>query len=225
MLRLAVLVLLAAALSPAIAASHDIPSAATLIGGDNIDGPAVESEPSLSIPKAVANGPTRLLRLEAELEHVETSKQHGGALKEHQSPTEHESEETEMKKRMEGQQHHRGRRQRSDGMRIQGRRLQNGDPTDFVNLLSSMADTPPDEWSGEEWAVGLALLVLGVVGLFCCACMCLIPMCCGGRRGGGGGGGCLQDLLMCFCCWELCCRGGEDIGECCGGGMYQGDLV
>mmetsp|Transcript_35422 Transcript_35422/g.65084 ORF Transcript_35422/g.65084 Transcript_35422/m.65084 type:complete len:214 (-) Transcript_35422:155-796(-) len=108
---------------------------------------------------------------------------------------------------------------------LKSRMLQNGDPTDLVEFLSKLADTPPDEWSGEQWVVVLAMVLLGVVGLCCCTCLCLLPMCCGRRPEGGGGGGCLQDLLVCFCCWELCCRGGEDIEECCAGGMYQGEYA
>eukprot|EP00567_Pseudictyota_dubia_P003604 CAMPEP_0197442004 /NCGR_PEP_ID=MMETSP1175-20131217/8117_1 /TAXON_ID=1003142 /ORGANISM="Triceratium dubium, Strain CCMP147" /LENGTH=226 /DNA_ID=CAMNT_0042972389 /DNA_START=85 /DNA_END=766 /DNA_ORIENTATION=- len=47
---------------------------------------------------------------------------------------------------------------------LKSRMLQNGDPTDLVEFLSKLADTPPDEWSGEQWVVVLAMVLLGVLG-------------------------------------------------------------
>lgn len=211
-----VFVFLAATSARILASPGGVPSQVASTGVDDRDGNAAvdlsksPAQPSISEVVAV-NGPNRLSQTSRDSEH------RGGSVR--RNALADKGDDNISKSRPEN-----GRRLTRQRPRYENgrRRLQNGDPTDLVDFLSKLADTAPDQWSGEQWAVFMALLVLGVVGLCCCTCMCLLPMCCGGQPAGGGGG-CLQDLLMCFCCWELCCRGGEDIQECCGG--YQGDYV
>jgi hypothetical protein len=73
--------------------------------------------------------------------------------------------------------------------------------------LRQLFSTPPDDWSLGQWILAAFLLLLL---LWCCGCVS------GGRRygrgyrrtSGGGLCGCLQNLLLCFCCYELCCAHG-----------------
>jgi hypothetical protein len=89
---------------------------------------------------------------------------------------------------------------------------------DIEDLLNDMATRDPSEWSGIEWVV--MMLFLGFLGWSAC-CLCAL-CCCGGcciRGGGGGGSYLLSDLLRYLCLWELCCRGGRDVAECCDYGL------
>lgn len=105
---------------------------------------------------------------------------------------------------------------------------------DISQSLKRLFATAPEAWTTGQW-IFAALILL--VALWCCGCLA-----CGRRyhRGGynyyrrssSGGGGlcaCLQNLLMCFCCYELCCRNCQDV-PCCNdnaAGEYyrQGDVV
>jgi len=92
---------------------------------------------------------------------------------------------------------------------------------DIIEFVSTLADTPMDEWSGIQFVVFFALLLLLGSLALCCCCSCL----CRGMGGGRccrGGGSCCQDILMCFCCYEICCRDGQDLDACCPGpGVYN----
>ena len=105
---------------------------------------------------------------------------------------------------------------------------------DFEDVISSLADTSPTEWTGMQWLC-LIILLLVVSTLFSCICgACCRPMRpgygygYGGRYGGGSGrgSGCLSDIFWCFCCFEWCCRDCQDVDACCdavaGSGAYQG---
>lgn len=77
---------------------------------------------------------------------------------------------------------------------------------DVEEILNDMSTKTPSEWSGLEWFV--MILFLSFLGWVAC---CLCTLCCCG----GGGGGCLSDIMGWLCCWEICCRGGRDIEDCC----------
>jgi hypothetical protein len=91
---------------------------------------------------------------------------------------------------------------------------------DVEDLLNDMANRDPSEWTGLEWFV--MILFLSFLGWAGC---CLLALCCCGGGGwcclgGRGRGGCgLSDLLCYGCLWEMCCRGGRDIDECCDYGL------
>lgn len=113
------------------------------------------------------------------------------------------------------------------------RRLPAGFDFDFNSIgeaLNGLATTPPNGWRAEQWGL-FAFLVL--VALYCCGCCACNRRRQrqgygqgypgqygpggygqGGYGGGYGGGGgksgggimsCLRNVLMCFCCYELCC--------------------
>lgn len=107
------------------------------------------------------------------------------------------------------------------------RELSATDYLDFdVNVgesLDHLFSTPMNEWTIGQWLFAVVLLCLI---LWCCGCLA----CQGGggrryyrhsyynnyrnNRGGGGGGGCcdcLRNLLLCFCCYELCCDDGQNL--------------
>mmetsp|Transcript_28520 Transcript_28520/g.62072 ORF Transcript_28520/g.62072 Transcript_28520/m.62072 type:complete len:227 (-) Transcript_28520:90-770(-) len=131
----------------------------------------------------------------------------------------------------------RGRRLRGgepNGESSSSRTLQDfeGSINDFQDVISSLADTSPTEWTGMQWLC-LIILLLVVSTLFSCICgACCRPMRPGygyGSRYGGGSGrgcGCLSDIFWCFCCFEWCCRDCQDVDACCdavaGSGAYQG---
>ena len=81
---------------------------------------------------------------------------------------------------------------------------------DVEDLLNDMATRDPSDWTGLEWFV--MILFLSLLGWAGC---CLFALCCCGGCWGGRGGCTLLDLLCYGCLWELCCRGGQDIDECC----------
>ena len=73
--------------------------------------------------------------------------------------------------------------------------------------VQEVFSTPMNEWDARQWITALILLFLI---LWCGGCVCQ------NRRryygfGGGGGGGCLQNVIMCACCYELCCRDCQDL--------------
>ena len=92
--------------------------------------------------------------------------------------------------------------------------------------LWTLLNTPIESWTSEEFLAALAILIIAVTMLCLCFCCCLIPICCsrGGSSSGygGGGGSSCKDMLLALCCFELCCRGGEDL-DCCGD--YQGEFA
>jgi len=94
----------------------------------------------------------------------------------------------------------------------------------FQESLNQVFSTAPQDWTMGQWFLAL-LMIFGV--LWCCGCLQ------GGRRyyyrqgpyGGYPGGyygrtssggccGCLQNILMCFCCYELCCADCQHV-PCC----------
>ncbi|KAL3811488.1 hypothetical protein ACHAXA_004396 [Cyclostephanos tholiformis] len=86
---------------------------------------------------------------------------------------------------------------------------------DVEDMLNDMATRDPSDWSAIEWFV--MLLFLSFLGWFGC---CLFALCCCGGCCDRGGGSCLfTDLLRYLCLWELCCRGGRDVAECCDYGL------
>ena len=101
------------------------------------------------------------------------------------------------------------------------RKLQDyeGKVHDFEDVISSLADTTPLEWTGMQWFC-LIILLSVVSTIFSCIC----GACCGccrprygygyGRRGSGGGG-CCSDIFWCLCCFEWCCRDCQDVDACC----------
>ena len=103
------------------------------------------------------------------------------------------------------------------------RKLQDyeGKVHDFEDVISSLADTTPLEWTGMQWFC-LIILLSVLSTIFSCIC----GACCGccrprygygygyGRRGGGGGG-CCSDIFWCLCCFEWCCRDCQDVDACC----------
>ena len=103
------------------------------------------------------------------------------------------------------------------------RRLQDyeGKFHDFEDVVSSLADTTPMEWTGMQWFC-LIILLSVLSTIFSCIC----GACCGccrprynygyyGGRRGGGGGGCCSDIFWCLCCFEWCCRDCQDVDACC----------
>lgn len=103
------------------------------------------------------------------------------------------------------------------------RKLQDyeGKVHDFEDVISSLADTTPVEWTGMQWFC-LIILLSVLSTIFSCIC----GACCGccrprygygygyGRRGSGGGG-CCSDIFWCLCCFEWCCRDCQDVDACC----------
>jgi len=116
------------------------------------------------------------------------------------------------------------------------RNLQVDEQIDNVReMLSNLFSTAPEAWTTGQWILAAVLLFLA---LWCCGC------CSGGRRyyrrgyhnqrgyssGGyrsshGGCCGCLQDLLMCFCCYELCCADCQDVPCCNLDPAYTGGVM
>jgi len=93
---------------------------------------------------------------------------------------------------------------------------------DFEDVISSLADTTPLEWTGMQWLCLIILLTV-LSTLFSCLCGACFGCCrprygygyYGGRRRGGGGGGRCSDVVWCLCCFEWCCRDCQDVDECC----------
>lgn len=74
------------------------------------------------------------------------------------------------------------------------------------NSVTKLFSTPINEWSLEQFALFLVLIMFIFI-LFGCVCC---GSCCGGGRGGGSG--CCADILACWCCYECCCdEGGAGI--------------
>lgn len=73
---------------------------------------------------------------------------------------------------------------------------------DVEDMLNEMSDKQPQEWSVVEWVV--FVIFLSFLG---CIASCLCVLCC------------CDNLLGCFCLWEMCCRGGRDIDACCDYGL------
>jgi len=73
------------------------------------------------------------------------------------------------------------------------------------NSVTKLFSTPINEWSLEQFALFLVLIMFVFILLGC--------MCCGScfGRGGGGGGNCLTDIIACYCCYECCCDDGPGI--------------
>ena len=142
--------------------------------------------------------------------------------------------EISSKDKVQGR-HLRGEREPNYAKTPSSRKLQDfeGGIKDFEDVISSLADTSPMEWTGMQWLC-LIILLMVVSTIFSCIC----GACCrrprygygygdgygGGRRGGGGG--CLSDIFWCFCCFEWCCRDCQDVDACCdavaGSSAYQG---
>lgn len=76
---------------------------------------------------------------------------------------------------------------------------------DVEELLMDISTRDPSQWSATEWL--LMIIFLSFFGWLGC---CMLTLCC---CGGGGGGG--SELIRCLCLYEICCRGGADIDECC----------
>ena len=74
---------------------------------------------------------------------------------------------------------------------------------DVEDMLQDISSKDPEEWTASEWLIMIVFLYF-ILQLGCC----LLSLCCCGRGGG-------SNLLGCLCLWELCCRGGEDIDNCC----------
>ena len=74
---------------------------------------------------------------------------------------------------------------------------------DVEDMLQDISSKDPEEWTASEWLIMIVFLYF-ILQLGCC----LFSLCCCGRGGG-------SNLLGCLCLWELCCRGGEDIDNCC----------
>jgi hypothetical protein len=96
--------------------------------------------------------------------------------------------------------------------------------------LNRLFETPISEWEIGQWILAAFLLTLI---LWCCGCICGGNQrrrrsyyrssgggYGGGRSSGGGGGACscVQDVLLCVCCYELCCRDCQDVPCFNGGG-------
>lgn len=99
--------------------------------------------------------------------------------------------------------------------------------------------TPVAAWDSPEWFTAAVMLF---VGLWCCGCICqqrrrpyygrgyggngYYPnqqpgLMTGGGGGGAGGGNCLRNVVMCACCYELCCRDCQDLQSILPAGMLQ----
>jgi hypothetical protein len=109
--------------------------------------------------------------------------------------------------------------------------------TDYLDFnvgdsMDRLFSTPMDEWTIGQWLFGVFLLSLI---LWCCGCLACSRG--GGRRyyrrsyynnyrndgNDGGGGGCcacLRNILLCFCCYEICCDDGEHLPFLNGGGDF-----
>ncbi|KAL7547526.1 hypothetical protein ACHAWF_010813 [Thalassiosira exigua] len=74
---------------------------------------------------------------------------------------------------------------------------------DLEDMLQEMSTKDPSQWDAAEWLV--MILFLSLISWLGC---CILRLCC-------CGGGAFGDVLRCLCCYELCCRGGADIDECC----------
>jgi len=72
------------------------------------------------------------------------------------------------------------------------------------NSVTKLFSTPINEWSIEQFALFLVLIMFIFI---CFGCVCC-GSCCGG---GGGGGSCCADILACWCCYECCCDDGAGI--------------
>ena len=105
------------------------------------------------------------------------------------------------------------------------RKLQDyeGKVHDFEDVISSLADTTPMEWTGMQWFC-LIILLSALSTIFSCICGACCG-CCRPRYGYGygygygrresGGGGCCSDIFWCLCCFEWCCRDCQDVDACC----------
>merc|ERR1712232_954849 len=111
-----------------------------------------------------------------------------------------------------------GDQRRSTSKEQDSRNLNNGDGDNPRKLgnhnggsFADMFDTPPDEWTSDEWILLLALLIVCIAGCCCFCCMCAMPLCCGGYGGSSGGYGgssgcsCLRDIICCYCLYQMCC--------------------
>lgn len=106
----------------------------------------------------------------------------------------------------------RGRRRKGEESSLSQRRRRD---QDVEHLLNDMATRDPSEWSAIEWFV--MILFLSFLGWTGC---CLFALCCCGGCCRRRGGGCtMSDLLGYLCLWEVCCRGGRDVDECCNYGL------
>lgn len=74
---------------------------------------------------------------------------------------------------------------------------------DVEDILSGMAHKDPSQWEPTEWVI--FLLFISFFGWIAC---CLCTMCCCGRGGS-------SNLLGWLLCWEICCRDGRDLDNCC----------
>lgn len=112
---------------------------------------------------------------------------------------------------------------KSDNLGLRKRRAQD-------DYLSDLIDTPMDKWTSTQWGIFGVFLFFILAVMCCCCCVCVLPtifaMCCGHSGGyyngngyygggspyygGGGGSSCLKDLLLCFCCYEMCCVYGDE---------------
>lgn len=77
---------------------------------------------------------------------------------------------------------------------------------DVEDILNEMTNTDPQDWSAIDWIVLILFLMM-----FCWIYSCIFALCCCGRGGGGGG----STILNWLCFWEICCRDGRDLEECC----------
>ena len=77
---------------------------------------------------------------------------------------------------------------------------------DVEDILNEMAHKDPQEWTALDLIVLIVFLTM-----FCWIYSCLCALCCCGRSVGGGG----SSLLNWLCCYEICCRDGQDLAVCC----------
>lgn len=77
---------------------------------------------------------------------------------------------------------------------------------DVEDIFNEIEHKDPQEYDAIDWIVLILFLTM-----FCWIYSCLCALCCCGRRGGGGG----STILNWLCCWEICCRGGQDVEVCC----------
>lgn len=77
------------------------------------------------------------------------------------------------------------------------------------DAFSSFANTPIEQWDSEQWTLFFAILSVIAAASLCCCCICIFSCICGSSGTGTRRCGICEDILLLFCCYELCCNNGD----------------